>query len=178
MGKTERGTVWLDAARTSPYELYQYWMNMSDADVGRFLRLFTFLPLEAIEELEAKNDPPLARETLAYENTTLVHGEAAAEQAREASRNAFGGAVEAAELPSVEVTLAQFADGMTAAELFVASGLSSSKGEARRLIRQGGAYLNESRVEDPERTIGDDAFRDGTAVLRRGRKQYRRIALV
>ncbi len=157
MGKTVGGALWLDPAQTSPYEFYQYWVNVEDADVERLLKLFTFLPLDEIAELGRLRGAEIrrAKEVLAFEATAIAHGEEEARKAREAARALFGGAGEGGEaVPTVSVPRAALEAGMPAADLFVAAGLVKSKGEARRLIDQGGAYVDDERVTSPEQTLG------------------------
>ena len=179
MGKTESGAVWLDAAKTSPYEFYQYWINTDDRDVERFLALFTFLPMERVRELgafvgEKKRE---AKRTLAFEVTTLVHGGAEAKKVEEAARAAFGksgGDVSA--VPTTTISRARLEAGISAAELFTEVGLAASKGAARRLVAQGGAYVNDERIDSPDTVISASMLKDGALMLRYGKKQYRRVA--
>lgn len=180
MGKTEAGTVWLSPERTSPYEYYQFWINTEDEDVERFLKLFTFLPLERIRELARLKGERIreAKEVLAFEATRIVHGEEAAREAQEASRAAFGGtwdpeALEA--MPTTEVSLEELEAGIPLMELLVRTGLASSKSAARRLIQQGGAYLNEKRIHSVDHVVAPDDLRDGYALLRAGKKRYHRV---
>ncbi len=174
MGKTAQGAVWLDAARTSPYEFYQYWINTEDPDVGRFLRLFTFLPLEEIRRLEALTgaDIRTAKATLAYEVTRLLHGAEEADRAREASQTLFGSGGDLAEAPSFAVDPERLAAGIEAYALFAEAGLAKSRGEARRLVEQGGAYVNGEAVTAIDRRITTADLRDGAVLLRAGKKKY------
>lgn len=177
MGKTEKGVVWIDEKKTSAYELYQYWINTDDRDVERFLKLFTFLPLEEIEEV-ASGDIRKAKEILAYEATALCHGREAAKRARETSRLAFGGeAIDSVDLPTVKIPKSLFNKGMNVLDFLVVSGLVKSKSEARRLIQQGGAYLNESQVTDEGLLVTNESLKDGALVLRKGKKQYVRVEI-
>ncbi len=178
MGKTEKGTVWLDAEKTSPYDLYQYWVNMDDADIPRFLRMFTFLSLDEIEKLDRLQGADIrqAKEILAFEATKIAHGEDAAREAQKASKAAFGGGdAGSVDLPTVVIPRERFLEGIGVVDLFVESGLVSSKSEARRLIGQKGAYLNDEFVTDAELVVGADALHGGVLMLRRGRKQFCRI---
>lgn len=197
MGKTEKGAVWLDAERTSPYEYYQFWVNTEDADVARFLSIFTFLPLEEIKEVEKLEGQELnlAKTILAYEATKLAHGEEEAVKAYTASVSMFGGKEIPAELlpgstinrsavekkteavPSSEINKDEIEKGMGALDLFLTSGLCKSKSDARRLVQQGGAYINENRVETIEYIVGIADFQDGEATLRAGKKRYHKIIL-
>ena len=180
MGKTEQGAVWLDAKRTSPYDFYQYWINTDDKDVGRFLRLVTFLPLSEIRELEKLQGADLrrAKEVLAYETTALCHGKARALKAREASRQAFGGDAGSAELPTLSLRLAQVQNGISIIELLSRTGLAGSKGEARRLIEQGGVFVNDKNVSDIGAMFLEQDFAGGALVLRKGKKQFRKVKVV
>jgi len=197
MGKTEKGAVWLDPQRTSPYEYYQFWINTDDRDVKRFLALFTFLPMEEIQEKYGKlegADLRKAKEALAYEATKIVHGEEEAEKARSASRALFinvserVGTVESGTLTaevddSIPTTLMEkekFIEGIPAFRLFETSTLCASGSEARRLIEQGGAYINGRRVEkfDEIITLEDMDQEDGTLKLRAGKKKFHRIKLL
>jgi tyrosyl-tRNA synthetase len=181
MGKTAAGAVWLNADRLSDFDYWQYWRNVDDADVGRFLRLFTALPLAEIARLEKLEGAELneAKKILADEATTLCRGESAARAAAAAASAIFeadGGA--GAGLPSVELARSDLARGVAAVELFVLSGLAGSKGEARRLIRGGGARLNEAKVEDEAMTVGLDDLVDGQLMLSAGRKRHARVRAV
>ncbi len=164
MGKTEKGAVWLDENKTSPYEFYQYWRNVDDADVEKCLKLLTFLPLDEIAELVKYRDERInaAKERLAFELTKLVHGEEKAQKSREQARAAFGGG---GELPVAEVS----AGNRTVISVLVAAGICSSNGEARRLIQQGGISLNDCKVTDIEAAVNDGD------VLHKGKKVHLRI---
>jgi len=179
MGKTHEGAVWLDPELTSPYDYYQYWMNQDDADVGRFLALFTFLPMEDIHELATLKGAELrkAKEVLAYEATRICHGEEEAARAREASRRLFSGegasATDAA--PTAEIDYDELKTGIPAYILFELSGLCHTRGEARRLISQGGGYVNSERLESFDQVLGLTDLCDGSMLLRAGKKRYVRI---
>ncbi|MBW3624766.1 MAG: tyrosine--tRNA ligase [Armatimonadetes bacterium] len=182
MGKTASGAVWLSAERTSPYDFYQYWINTEDADVERFLKLFTFLPMEEVRELGRLQDAEIrrAKEVLAYEATKLAHGEAEAAKAREAARAAFGahdGAASLEHLPTTEVPASAVAEGIPVVELVVQTGLRPSRNEARRLIQQGGLRVNDERVDTLDAVLGNADFPDGTALLRAGKKSYHRVVV-
>jgi tyrosyl-tRNA synthetase len=181
MGKTAGGeTVWLSAEKMSPYDFYQYWINADDAMVARYLAVFTFLPMDEIRDLTASGGADLrhAKERLAIEATTLAHGEEAAQSAREASRTLFG-AVFAEELagsdavPTTEVPAAQLEAGIPAADLLAMAGLADSKSAARRLIDQGGAYINGERLVARSVTAAD--LRGEMILLRAGKKRYHRV---
>ena len=177
MGKTARGAVWLAAGRLSPYDYWQFWRNTEDADVGRFLRLFTDVPLDEIATLEALLGAAVneAKKRLATEATTLAHGAAAAQAAAETARLAFEEGAAADSLPTHLVGGAELAAGITVVRLLVESGLVASNGEARRLIRGGGARVNDVAVTDEAAMLDASALVDGVAKLSAGRKQHRII---
>jgi tyrosyl-tRNA synthetase len=174
MGKTAKGAVWLTADRLVPYEYWQFWRNTEDADVGRFMRLFTDLPLDEIARLERLGGAEIneAKKRLATEATALAHGREAAEAAAETARQAFetGGAAD--DLPSVVVDLA---DGVAVYRLLVAAGLAGSNGDARRLIRGGGARLNDVPITDEARIVTRDDLVGGSLKLSVGRKHHRLV---
>jgi tyrosyl-tRNA synthetase len=175
MGKTAQGAVWLNADQRSPYEYWQFWRNTEDADVGRFLRLFTELPLDEIARLEKLQGAELneAKKILATEATTLCHGREAAEQAAEAARVTFEQGGTAADLPSVSLPRARLAEGVPAFELVVAAKLANSNGEARRLIRAGGIRVNDQAVSDETARFGlDHLVVDGAIKISAGRKRH------
>jgi tyrosyl-tRNA synthetase len=177
MGKSAKGAVWLSAERVSPYEYWQYWRNTEDADVGRFLRLFTDLPLEEIARLEALGGAEIneAKKVLATEATALNHGREAAEAAAETARRAFEEGEAAADLPTHLVPQAALAAGIPAFRLFTEAGLAASNGDARRLIRGGGARVNDAPVSDEGQVISLEDLRDGAIKLSAGRKQHRLV---
>jgi tyrosyl-tRNA synthetase len=174
MGKTALGAVWLDASRTSPYDFYQYWINTEDPDAERFLGLFTFLPMEQVRRLGSLQDRELqvSKETLAYEATKLLHGEAEAEKARQASQALFRGQGDTADAPSFEIARQRLAEGIESFVLFTEAGLAKSRGEARRLIQQGGAYLNGEAVATIDQRVSDADLQNGIVLLRVGKKKY------
>ncbi|MEO9191792.1 MAG: tyrosine--tRNA ligase [Acetobacteraceae bacterium] len=174
MGKSAQGAVWLTADRLSPYEYWQFWRNTDDADVGRFLRLFTDLPLDEIARLDA-GDVNEAKKVLASEATRLCHGAEAAAMAAETARLAFEEGTAADMLPTVELARAELAAGVPAFRLFVLAGLAASNGEARRLIRGGGARVNDATVTDEARMVSAQDLRDGAVKLSAGRKQHRLV---
>jgi tyrosyl-tRNA synthetase len=185
-GKTEEGAVWLDAARTSPYQMYQYWLQTADADVGRFLRLFTFLDRERIKALEAEAQrSPEAREAqrvLATECTTIVHGEAAVRSVEAATRILFSASDEAPtpetvallarEVPVTDLPQTELAAGVTLVDLMVRTKLAESKGSARKLIEGGGVYLNNERQVQTVTVTGEHLKWPGAILLRTGKKNY------
>jgi len=179
MGKSAQGAVWLDAEMLSPYDFYQFWINTEDADVERFLKIYTFLPLEEIERLGRLQGAEIrqAKEVLAYEVTRLTHGAEEADKAREASRSLFGAGEASEVMPTSEVEASRLQAGIPAVELFAEVGLANSRSEARRLIQQGGAYLNGEPVDSPDAVVTADALQDGALVLRAGKKRYHRVVV-
>lgn len=180
MGKSEHGAIFLDPELCSPYEFYQYWRNVNDADVIRFLKMFTFLELEEIDELAKLEGQDInkAKERLAYEQTVLIHGEEEAGKAVEASRAAFAGEGQANNrdaIPSLELSADQLREGINVLDLFAMTSLCSSKGEARRLVTQGGARVNDEKIEDIEAVIDGSSAEEGELLLRAGKKRYFRI---
>ena len=180
MGKTASGAVWLDAERTSVYDFYQYWINTTDEDVPRFLRLFTFLPMKEVEELERLTGADIrqAKQVLAQEVTKIVHGEAEARAASAAAAAAFGapGVGDAEGVPTLSLPRARLAAGVPAFQLFVDTGLCKSNSEARRLVAQGGAYVGETRLTAFDQTVTlNMASQDGALWLRAGKKKYHRV---
>lgn len=174
MGKTAAGAVWLNPDMVSPYEYWQFWRNTEDADVGRFLKLFTELPLDEIARLEALGGAEIneAKKVLATEATALLHGQAAADEAGEASRRTFEEGAVADALPTIAVAEADLAAGIGLLGLFVQAGLVSSNGEARRAIRGGGLRVNDKAVADETATVGAADLNDGTIKLSHGRKKH------
>jgi tyrosyl-tRNA synthetase len=179
MGKTADGAVWLHPGRVSPYEYYQYWINTEDADVERFLAIFTFLPMERVRELGRLTGADIrqAKEVLAFEATKVLHGDDAADGAREASRKLFGRGVVTDAVPTTELGTSELAAGIGAPELFQRVGLCHSRSEARRLIQQGGAYVNDEPVGGVDDLITTSRLADGTILLRAGKKRYHRIVV-
>jgi tyrosyl-tRNA synthetase len=177
MGKTARGAVWLAADRLSPYDYWQFWRNTYDADVGRFLRLFTDVPLDEIARLEALPGADIneAKKVLATAATALAHGAVQAEAAAETARQAFEDGTAAETLPTHLVAAADLDAGIAAIRLFADSGLSLSLGEARRLIRGGGARVNDVALTDEGAVVSTADLRDGTVKLSAGRKQHRLV---
>ena len=177
MGKTAKGAVWLDPAKTSPYEFYQYWRNIEDADVLKCIRMLTFLPLEKIDEMDTWEGAQLntAKEILAYELTGLVHGTEEAEKARETARGLFAGAGSLANMPATALGAAQFSDGKIGAiALLVACGLCASNGEARRLIQQGGVSVNERKVTSIDDAFDQADFAGDGVIIKKGKKIFHR----
>lgn len=174
MGKTADGAVWLNADRKSPYEYWQFWRNTEDADVGRFLRLFTELPLEEIARLEALEgaDINTAKIVLANETTRMLHGGAAAKEAEAAASAVFAAGGSAEALPTVEIPTSELEAGMLVAAAFAAAGLTESNGEARRLIKQGAAKVNDAPVSDQNASISAADIVDGAIKLSAGKKRH------
>lgn len=174
MGKTEAGAVWLNPDRISPYQYWQFWRNTEDADVERFLKLFTELPLDEIARLAALEGSDIndAKKVLANEATALLHGREAAEESADAARRTFEEGATADALPTITVAATELADGIGLLGLFVKAGLMSSNGEARRAIRGGGLRLNDDVVTDEKTVVTADLLRDGAIKLSHGRKKH------
>lgn len=179
MGKTAAGAIWLDPELLAPYEYYQYWINTEDADVERFLAMFTFLPMERVRELGMLQGADIrqAKEVLAFETTQILHGDTAARQARDTSRKLFGAGVSTDAVPTTEFDASELEVGITAPELFERVGLSRSRSEARRLILQGGAYVNDEAVRSVDELITAEYLLDGAILLRAGKKRYHRVVI-
>ena len=178
MGKTAAGAVWLDPNKTSPYDFYQYWRNVDDADVLKCLRMLTFLPLEQINEMDSWEGSQLnkAKEILAFELTSLVHGEEEAKKAEASAKVLFGGGA-SGEMPTTELSESDLADGVIdIMSALVLTGLCSSKSEARRNIQQGGVSANDEKVSDISRSFTADELKAGV-VLKRGKKNFNKIIL-
>ena len=176
MGKTASGAVWLDPNKTPPYDFYQYWRNVGDQDVLKCLRMLTFLPIQQIDEMDTWEGSQLntAKEILAYELTALVNGQEEAEKAQQAARALFSGAGNTENMPT---TVLADAVGMGILDVMVAAGLAASKGEARRLVQQGGVSVNDQKVTDPAATLAEADFADGAAIIKKGKKVYHKITL-
>ena len=180
MGKTQSGAVWLDENKTSPFDFYQYWRNVDDADVLKCIRMLTFLPLEEIEKMESWEGSELnrAKEILAYELTALVHGEEKATKAQEAARALFSGAADTENMPTVALTADDFTDGQIAVnEIMLKAGLVKSKGEARRLIQQGGVSIDDQKVTDPVAVVSHETLEKGHIILKKGKKVFYKVTL-
>ena len=183
MGKTQAGALWLDPGKTSPYDFYQYWRNVEDADVKTCLSMLTFLPMEEVDRLASLKDAEInhAKEVLAFEVTTLVHGKDEALRAQEAARALFGtdpmSSME--NMPTYELDNALLGgEGIGLASIMKQAGISNSNGEAFRAIEQGGVILNGEKVADPKKMLTKDDFPDGIALIKKGKKTYHRIILV
>ena len=178
MGKTAKGAVWLDPNKTTPYEFYQYWRNVGDADVLKCIRMLTFLPLEQIDEMDKWEGSQLnkAKEILAYELTKLVHGEEEANKAETAARALFGGAGDSADMPTTELTDADFENGsINILSLLVAAGLCPSRGEARRLVQQGGVAVNDEKVDSIDAAFARELFAGDGVIVRKGKKVFHKV---
>ena len=179
MGKTASGAVWLDPNKTSPYDFFQYWRNVDDADVLKCIRMLTFLPLEQIEEMDKWEGAQLnrAKEILAYELTSLVHGKEEADKAMTAAKEIFLGGGDSADMPATELTDADFSDGQIGVlTLLVKCGLASSNGEARKLVQGGGVSLDGEKVADFKLMLDKDRFADG-CVIKKGKKTFHKAVL-
>jgi tyrosyl-tRNA synthetase len=179
MGKSALGAVWLDPDLLSPYEYYQFWINTEDADVERFLATFTYLPMERVRELGGLSgaDTRQAKEVLAFEATCILHGKRAAHEAQEAARQLFGGGAVSDAVPSTKLTAAELVAGIPGPELFQRVGLCRSRSEARRLIQQGGARVNEKPLGSVDVLITAASLEDGMLLLRAGKKRYHRVVV-
>ncbi len=180
MGKTAGNAVWLDPNKTSPYDFYQYWRNVEDNDVMKCVRMLTFLPIEQIREMDGWQGSQLnqAKEILAWELTSLVHGQEEADKAQAAARALFGGGGDKASMPSTELAAEQFEDGQIGVlNLLVACGLAPSKGEARRLVQQGGVSVNDEKVADVNAVLAQELFAGEGVIIKKGKKVFHRAAL-
>ena len=181
MGKTAQGAVWLDPKRTSPYDFYQYWINVDDRDVEKFLGFFTLLPMKEVRELCQEGGAALrsAKGRLAFEATRISHGDEAAQEAQQAAKALFvRGDSDVEGAPSSECPVSQLEEGWSLLDAMVETGLAQSKGAARRLVRGGGAYVNGERVSDEMRALTKDDVQEGRILLRSGKKAYHRLDVV
>ena len=179
MGKTASGAVWLDPNKTSPYEFYQYWRNVEDADVLKCIRMLTFLPLEQINEMDSWRDAQLntAKEILAFELTKLVHGEEEASKAQASAKALFLGGGDDANMPTTEIAADKLADGKIGIlNLMVTCGLAGSNGEARRLVQQGGVFVNDNKVPDHTFAVTEAMLKEGVKI-RKGKKVFHKAVL-
>ena len=170
MGKTEKGALWLDATKTSPYEFYQYWRNIDDADVKNVLCLLTFLPMDKINELCSLEGEKIneAKKIAAFEITKLIHGEAEAIKAEEASQALFEGKGDIQNMPTTKISSCN----ISILDALIETNIAPSKGQARILINQGGITLNENKITDVNYVLSESDFTDGYAILRKGKKIY------
>ncbi len=179
MGKTQSGAVWLDPNKTSPFEFYQYWRNVADADVLKCIRMLTFLPLEQIDEMDTWKGEQLnkAKEILAYELTELVHGKEEAEKAQATARALFSGAADTENMPSTQLSEEDLQDGQIGIlTLMVKAGLAASNGEARRLVQQGGVLVDGEKVADAKAAFNVEQLKNGL-VIKKGKKIYHKVTL-
>ena len=175
MGKSEKGALFLDTALVSPYDFFQYWRNTADADVEKFMLLFTFLSIEEIKSVCA-GDINKAKERLAFEVTALIHGKEEAEKALEGARAAFSGGGNKDAMPTANLSLSKLNEGIGIIDLFAEAGLASTKSDARRLVEQGGAFINEEKISDIKALIGKEKLdKDNEMILRAGKKRFMRI---
>ena len=175
MGKTEKGAVWLDPEKTSPYDFFQYWRNVGDNDVIKCLKLLTFLPIEQIEEMERTMtgaELNKAKELLAYELTSLIHGKEEADKCLEAAKKLFGGAGNTDDMPTTEIPAAELEDGINILDLLVKTALCPSKSEARRLVQQGGVSVDDVKVTDPNAAVEIAE----SVIIKKGKKVYHKVA--
>ena len=179
MGKTANGAVWLDPNKTSPYEFYQYWVNVQDTDVINCLKLLTFVPMDEIREMEKWEGKELnqAKARLAYEVTKLVHGEEEANKAKQATEAVFGGGGNDENMPTAEISAADLADGMQVLEFLTAIDLVPSKGEGRRLVQQGGLTVAGNKVTDIGFSVTPELFEDGKLIVKKGKKTFLKVIL-
>lgn len=178
MGKTAKGAVWLDPNKTTPFEFYQYWRNVEDADVMKCIKMLTFISLDAIKEMEAWDDSRIneKKEILAHELTSLVHGKEEADKAQGAARALFSGEGDDSNMPTTELDQAVVGDGISVADLLVACSLCASKGEAKRLIQQGGVTLDGEKVTDFYMNVTKDALKDGVKI-KKGKKVFHKAII-
>ena len=180
MGKTQKGAVWLDPKKTSPFEFYQYWRNVSDADVLKCIRLLTFLPMDQIDDMNTWEGSQLnkAKEILAFELTRQVHGEEEAQKAQESAKALFAGGGDTSNMPTYELTEEDFqADSIDILSILTKSGLCPSRNEARRAVEQGGVVVDEEKCQDIKAAFTKDRFSGDGMIIRRGKKNYKKIIL-
>ncbi len=180
MGKTQAGAVWLDPEKTSPYDFYQYWRNVDDADVEKCLALLTFLPMEEVRRLGSLPGSEIneAKKVLAYEVTRLVHGEEEAKKAQDAAEALFGKGGNLDMVPTTEIDKDQLKDGINIIDLLILTGLVPSKGEGRRLINQGGLAVNDEKVESIDLQITLEDFKEEGLMMKKGKKTYHRVIII
>lgn len=179
MGKTEKGALWLDPNKTSPYDFYQYWRNVDDSDVKKCLSLLTFLPMDEVNRLGSLPGEKIneAKKVLAYEVTKLIHGEDEANKARKAAEALFENAGNSDTVPKTEISKETMLQDKKLVDILLLAGLISSKGEGKRLITQGGIYVNDERIDSFDREISQDDFKDGIMAVRKGKKIHHNIIL-
>lgn len=180
MGKTQKGALWLNAEKTSPYEFYQYWRNVADPDVNKCLRMLTFLPMEEVERLSSLQDAEInkAKEILAFEVTKLVHGEEEAAKAQEAARAAFSGGGDMSNIPTTKMAAADFeGEGMGVVNLIKMLKLVPSNGEGFRTIEGGGLLINDEKVTNPKMMVTIDMFKEGVIIIKKGKKTFHKVEI-
>lgn len=180
MGKTQKGALWLNADKTSPYEFYQYWRNVADADVNKCLRMLTFLPMDEVERLSSLKDAEInkAKEILAFEVTKLVHGEEEAHKAQEAARAAFGTGGDMSNIPTTKMEASDFeGEGMGVVNLIKTLKLVPSNGEGFRTIEQGGLVINDEKVTNPKMNVKISDFKEGALIIKKGKKTFHRVEI-
>ncbi|GFP74289.1 tyrosine--tRNA ligase [Clostridium fungisolvens] len=177
MGKTENGALWLDPEKTSPYDFYQYWRNVGDADVEKCLALLTFLPMDEVRRLGSLKDAAIndAKKVLAFEVTKLIHGEDEAAKAQSAAEALFGAGSDMSNVPTVTVTKEKL--GLSLLDVLAETAIIPSKAEGKRLVQQGGLSINGEKVTDFKRELTEEDFKDGAALIKRGKKNYNKIEL-
>lgn len=180
MGKTESGAIWLDPEKTSPYDFYQYWRNVDDQDVEKCLALLTFLPMDEVRHLGTLQGAEInkAKEILAFEVTKLVHGEEEARKADEAAKALFGKGTSTENVPFTEIPRVELLEGMDILTLLTRTNLVPSRSEGRRLVQQGGIAIDDIKVEDIQLMVKEEDFKDGTLMIRKGKKVYHQVRLV
>jgi tyrosyl-tRNA synthetase len=179
MGKTESGAVWLDPLKTTPYDFYQYWRNVADADVEKCMALLTFLPMEEVKAFGSLPGEKIneAKKVLAFEITKIVHGEEEALKAQQATEALFGGGGDSEAIPTTEITKEQAVAGINIVDMLVLTGLVPSKAEARRLITQGGVAVDNNKIQGIDVILSDNDFEDGKLVIKKGKKTYHRVRI-
>ncbi len=179
MGKTEKGALWLDAEKTSPFDFYQYWRNIDDADVIKCLKLLTFLPMDEINKLALLKDEQIneAKKVLAYEVTKLVHGDVEAGKARQLAEALFGKGGSTSDMPSTEISPENLSSGINILDLLLKTGLVPSKSEGRRLVQQGGIYVDEEPVSSIDFAINEKLFKEGGLIIKKGKKTYHKVII-
>ncbi len=179
MGKTEKGALWLDPNKTTPYEFYQYWRNISDSDVIKCLKLLTFLPMSEIEELAKLKDQQIneAKKVLAFEVTKLIHGEEEALKAQGAAEALFGKGASSEDMPTTEITIVEIGSGINILDLLLKTKLIPSKGEGRRLVEQGGVSVNEVKVAKIDLFVKEEDFIDDEIIIKKGKKVFHKVKI-
>ncbi|NLK96483.1 MAG: tyrosine--tRNA ligase [Epulopiscium sp.] len=180
MGKTEKGAIWLDPEKTSPYDFYQYWRNVADADVKKCLSLLTFLPMEEVNRLSALEGAEInkAKEVLAFEVTKIVHGEEEAKKAETAAKALFAGGAQGGSIPTTEISKEELKEGMDIITLLQKTGLTPSRSEGRRLIQQGGIKVQDQKITDIDYLVTENDFSDNTVMIQKGKKVFHRVQLI